>query len=410
MKKRVFITGGYNTISMGSGRKEFNPKRARAKLLDYIQEAGKASLEMVGGAKNVDEAIISNFNASGFNNQSHLAAMLPSIDKGLKYKPCTRVEGACASGGLALVTAFKSILSDCSESVLTLGVEVQNELKAVYGADILSQAGWRELRKEGEAYFFPGEFSQRAGAYFHLHNKSETIEAMALWYENAITNARLCHTAQEFHNNTKDLKRYALREPNPKTFVENLNMASCSKVSDGGSSIVVLSENGVNKFGVDIKDCVEIIDFVNIEDDITLQPSDLTTLETTKRAVNMVLNKAEISIDQISTIELHDCFSIVPIMVFEALGLAKIGKGSEFITQGHTRLTGKLPTNTTGGLIGWGHPVGATGVHQAVTIWEQFTGKAGKNQIHIPKEKPYALSINMGGNDKTVVAIIYRQT
>ena len=76
---------------------------------------------------------------------------------------------------------------------------------------------------------------------------------------------------------------------------------------------------------------------------------------------------------------------------------------------GQTARGGRVPFNTTGGLVGWGHPTGATGVHQAVTIWEQLTGRAGKAQIEIPKDRPYGLTVNMGGDDKTVVAIVYRR-
>ena len=68
-----------------------------------------------------------------------------------------------------------------------------------------------------------------------------------------------------------------------------------------------------------------------------------------------------------------------------------------------------MPFNTSGGLIGWGHPTGATGVRQAVTIWRQLTGKAGGSQVKISRKRPYALSVNMGGNDKTVVAIVYKK-
>jgi len=91
------------------------------------------------------------------------------------------------------------------------------------------------------------------------------------------------------------------------------------------------------------------------------------------------------------------------------MGLAEKGKGADFILEGHTSRNGDFPVNTTGGLIGWGHPTGATGVHQAVTIWEQLTGKAGANQITINPEKPYGLSVNMGGDDRTLVSLVYKK-
>jgi acetyl-CoA C-acetyltransferase/acetyl-CoA acyltransferase len=94
----------------------------------------------------------------------------------------------------------------------------------------------------------------------------------------------------------------------------------------------------------------------------------------------------------------------------EAIGLAPEGKGADFVLEGNTARDGKIPVNTTGGLVGWGHPTGATGVHQAVTIWEQMTGRAGAAQINIPADRPYGLTINMGGDDRTVVAIVFKKT
>jgi acetyl-CoA acetyltransferase len=112
---------------------------------------------------------------------------------------------------------------------------------------------------------------------------------------------------------------------------------------------------------------------------------------------------------QVGTVELHDCFSIAGIMTVEALGLAAPGEGCDYVSAGKTKRDGEMPINTTGGLIGWGHPTGATGVHQAVTIWQQLTGKAGDAQIEIKSDRPYGMTINMGGDDVTVVCIIYKR-
>ena len=81
----------------------------------------------------------------------------------------------------------------------------------------------------------------------------------------------------------------------------------------------------------------------------------------------------------------------------------------DFVLEGHTARGGKIPFNTTGGLIGWGHPTGATGVHMAVTLWEQLTGKAGDAQIEMPADRPYGLSMNMGGDDKTAVSLAVKK-
>lgn len=409
LRKKIYMVAGYNTISMGTGRKEFNPRKERPGLEYYIKEAGQGTLKMIGGAKNVDEGVIGNFMASRFNKQANLPAFFPMIDEGLKYKPAVSVEGACASGGLALTTGIKSILAETADVVLAVGFEVQNTMKAMYGADVLAGAGWQKTRKDGHAYYFPGVFSDRAGAYYEKYGRETTRSAMAKWYCNAIENARLCETAQEFQNTNTNLTETAMMPINPRTFVEHLNVFDCSKVSDGASAIAIVSEEGLQKIGFRPEDAVEIIGFAHIEADITQKPEIPTSLTTTKKVAEMALKMAGITIDQLGTLEVHDCFSIAGIMAIEALGFAEEGKGADFVLKGHTSRNGKVPMNTTGGLIGWGHPTGATGVHQAVTIWEQLTGRAGMAQIEISKERPYAMSINMGGDDKSLVAIVYKR-
>ena len=410
LRRKVYMTAGYNTISLGTGRKEFNPKKPRPGIEHYIKEAGQGTLKQIGGAQNVDESVIGNFMASRFNRQGHLDGFVPMIDKGLAMKPATRVEGACASGGLSLVTGIRNILSETAEVNLSLGFEVQNTVKAIYGADILALAGWFSKRKTGHAYFFPGQFSDRAGAYYEKYGYERTRKGMARWYANAIENARLDPTAQEYHNTNPDPYGTALKmQPNGKFFVDHLTVLDCSKVSDGASAIAICSEDGLKRIGVDKKDAVEVIGFGHAVRDITSQPTDLTELETIKFAAHQAMENAGITIDQVGTIETHDCFSIAGILAVEALGLAAKGEGADYVDAGNTSRNSEIPFNTTGGLIGWGHPTGCTGVHQGVTIWQQLTGNAGDAQIKINENRPYGLTINMGGDDVTVTSIVFKR-
>jgi acetyl-CoA C-acetyltransferase len=161
--------------------------------------------------------------------------------------------------------------------------------------------------------------------------------------------------------------------------------------------------------GVDLKDAVEIVSFGQTVDDITKNPENPLEMTAYKVAAEEALRDAGLTIDDIGTIETHDCFTVAGILGVEALGLAKMGEGAKFVAEGHTARDGKVPMNTTGGLIGWGHPTGATGVHMAVTIWQQLTGEAGDAQIVIDAKRPYGMSINMGGDDKSLTAIIYKK-
>jgi acetyl-CoA acetyltransferase len=409
LRRNVYMVAGYNTVSFGTGRKEFNPKKSRPGLEQYIKEAGQAVLEKIGGSRNVDDCVIGNFMASRFNKQGNLSGFFPMIDEGLKYKPGIAVEGACASGGLALMAGIKSVLAETSDVALVIGFEVQNTVKAIYGADILAGAGWFQERKSGHAYYFPGKFSDRAGAYYEKYGKEKTRKALARWYRNAIENARLCPTAQEYHNTVKDLEAQAMMDPTPSSFVEHLNVFDCSKVSDGASCIAIVSEEGLKKLGIPKDEAIQVVGFAHIQDDITKLPPDLTQLKTTQVAAKMALECAGITINELATVETHDCFTIAGIMAVEALGFAAPGQGADFVLKGSTSRDGIIPFNTTGGLIGWGHPTGGTGVHQAVTILEQLTGKAGAAQIRVPKDKPYGLTVNMGGDDKTLVSVVYKR-
>ena len=409
LRKPVYATAGYNTISLGTGRKEFHPKKPRPGIEHYLVEAGKESLKMINDAKNVDEGIVGNFMAARFNKQGHLAALIPEIHPDFKYLPSTRTEGACASGGLALYTAIKSILAETADVVLVIGVEVQNTVKAIYGADILAGAGhYASERKTGHAYFFPSKFDDRAAAYYKKFGQERTRKAMALWYARAIENARKEPHAQEYHNSFEDLVAVGMTPPNPNVFLPNLNVYDCSKVSDGASAIIFASEEGLEKIGVTKADAVQVVGVGQSEDNLTKTPDDLTKLSTTKNAIDKAYSMAGIIPEDIGIYELHDCFTISGLLSMEAAGFAKYGEAPDLMEANGTAPDGLIPTNTTGGLVGFGHYTGGTGVRQAVDVWRQLTGKAADCQVTIKQNKSFGMMSNMGGNDKTVTAIIFK--
>jgi acetyl-CoA C-acetyltransferase/acetyl-CoA acyltransferase len=392
---------------MGSGRNEFHPKKPRPGLEGYIKEAGQGVIAQINDAANIDEGVIGNFMAARFNKQGNIPGFIPMINPALKYKPCTRTEGACGSGGLALFTSMKSILSDVSDTVLCLGVEVQNTVKAIYGADILGGAGhYASQRKAGHAYFFPSKFSDRAAAYMAKFGKENVRKAMAQWYVNAIENARRNPKAQEYHNTNPDLFAAGMANPNPQAFCNDINVCDCSKVSDGASGLIFASEEGLTKLGVDKSKAVKIYGWGQAENDLTKEPEDLTRLDTSAQAAKRAYEMAGIGPKDISVLEVHDCFTITGLLMMEATGFAEYGHGWEFVLAGKTKLDGEIPTNPTGGLVGFGHYTGGTGVRQAVDLLHQLTGQAGANQVKIDPERPYGMMISMGGNDRTVTALI----
>lgn len=405
LRKKIYVCAGNNTVYMGPGRSEFNPTKPMNKFIDYLAETAKATLSQVD-PNAIDEGVISNFMAARFLKQGNLPGFLPRVVPTLQYKPCVRVEGACGSGGLAIVNGIKSILSDSAHTVYVTGFEIQNIVKAVYGADYLAGAAYFDgERKTGHAHFFPNIFSMRAGAYFQKYGAEKARKALAYWFVNAIENARKNPKAQEYQNQTTDLLAQGLTPPNPKQFLDHLNYADCSKISDGASSLIIADLEGLNHLGVKTSACIEICGFNSVEGNITESPKDLTVMDTTMELTKKLFQQTGITVNQLDMIELHDCFTISGLLALEAIGACKKGEGADYIISGHIKSTSDLPVNPSGGLIGFGHPTGATGVRQMVDLYEQYTNKASNPVL---KQKGLAMMISMGGNDKTLSGFIIK--
>ena len=403
LRKKIYIAAGYTTHFYGPGRKEFDPSKPMRSFESYLEETTEGTRNQLKQAS-FDEGVIGSFMAARFLKQANLPGFLPFMIPELDGKPCTAVEGACGTGGRAIATGVRSVLADMADTVFVAGFEIQNTMKSVYGADVLAGAAYySKERKSGYAFFFPGIFAERAGAYYAKYGYDKARPGMAKWYEQSILNARKNPKAQEYHNTSTDLFALGMTKPNPDQFVPYLNYYDCSKVSDGASSLVVLSEKGVKECGVPMDQLVQIYGIGESEADITKGPSDPTRLANTENAVKKALEQAGLTMNDIGILEIHDCFTITALLAVEALGLAERGKGADFIIAGHTGPDGTLPTNLSGGLGGFGHPTGASGVRQMVDLLHQLTGNAD-NQIEY--KKPYGMMISMGGNDKTVTCFI----
>lgn len=402
-RKRVYACAGATSLFFGPGRKEFNPDQPMPSFETYLQETAEGTLAQIDPKATLDEGIIGSFMAAQFLKQGNLPGFLPFMAPGLLGKPCTAVEGACGTGGRALAVAIRSVLSDLSDVVFVSGFELQNSVKALYGADILAGAAYyKGERKRGHAFFFPGIFSERAGAYYQRYGAEKTRKAMAKWYENAIVNARKHPKAQEYQNKTQDLMALGMTPPNPARFLPHLNNYDCSKVTDGAASIFIVSEEGLKRLGIPKEKAIEIIGIGEAEGDITKPPKDLTQFTQTETAGKQALKSAHLTMDQIGVLELHDCFTISGLLALEAIGAAQAGKAPELVLSGATAPEGTLPTNLSGGLIGFGHPTGASGVRMLVDLWRELT-------FSTSKKSPYGMMVSMGGNDITVTSLIAKK-
>ena len=323
------------------------------------------------------------------------------------YKPVMRVEGACASGGLAFASAVESIQAG-TDITLVVGVEVQTTKSAREGGDILARASHYARQREIDDFTFPALFGRRTKHYREAFGVSEedigraAVKAYANANKNPLAHMRAVTMDFETARAAGD------RNPNflsNEEFAPYIKMSDCSQVSDGGSAMIVVSEEGLAKLGKTESDAIEVLTVAHATGNLW-EDGDLTRLGTTHTAAQRAYAAAGLAPSDVGVAEVHDCFTVTEVMMTEALGFADFGKGGELLKEGRTEITGDIPVNTGGGLVGFGHPVGATGVKQVLEIYRQMKGQCGDYQIAEPPS--VGMTANMGGDDKTVVVGLYR--
>jgi acetyl-CoA acyltransferase len=351
--------------------------------------------------------VIGNFAGELFSSQGHLGAMAVRADEGLHGKPFYRTEGACASGGLAVVSCVDAIQAGL-DLTLAAGAEVQTTVSARDGAQFLARAAHWETERELDDFVFPAMFARRAKLYKEKFGATDAdiAHAVVKAYENGNKNPNA-------HMRTRQMTLETASAPgdrNPcflknEEYRDHLKMSDCSQVSDGGAALILASEEGLKVLGKKAEDCVELLSY-GLATGPLGAVTDYTTLGTTQISSQEAYTAAGCTPDQIDVCEVHDCFAITEILMLEALGFADPGQGAILSREGQTRLDGKIPVNTGGGLMAFGHPVGATGVKQVLEIFRQMKGLCGDYQMKsLPK---MGLTANMGGDDRTSVTMVIR--
>lgn len=313
------------------------------------------------------------------SNQDHLGALIAS-KLGIKGGSL-RVEGACASGGLAVHLACQALQAGTYQNVLVVGVEKMTDVGISEITSALMGAGSEMERKAGLS--FPGLYALMAKA--HMKKYGTTKKHLASVSVKNHYHASMNEKAQFPFEITLEK---ALKSPE---ICSPLTLFDASPITDGAAAVILSTDQTP---GVFITGSAVATDTVDLSD------RSLTEIPATKQASQIALKMAGINIKDIDIAEVHDCFTIAEILAMEDLGFAKKGMGGDFIKKGYTRLGGKMPVNTSGGLKACGHPVGATGVKQIVEITNQLLGRAGKRQARNVK---IGLTQNVGGSGATVV-------
>jgi acetyl-CoA C-acetyltransferase len=391
---------------LGAGRTDFkrNLKKEGKTIRHIILDAAQAAIADAGiDAQDIQAGIVGNFASGLFTRQLHLGAFLVEVDPKLRGLPTIHVEAACASGGVAVLAAAQQIMGGLRDVVLVVGAEQQKTMAPAQGADVLAAAGdyHAETPQYGE-HMFPKLFARIAQLYEKRYGLTEQQLAQVAVKNHA--HARLNPLAQ-MRDSTLSLKdACTVSETNPR-FAPPLKVTDCSQITDGAAALVLCSERFLKRMAP--RQRVRLLGYGHATDYLPLAAKDAPDFSIPRKAAEQAYSMAGLRPRDIQGAEVHDCFSISEIIAYEILGFAEPGQGAKLAESGATSLTikGSAPTvNAGGGLIGDGHPVGATGVRQVVEAYSQLTDKAEKRQI---KGAKHFLTFNMGGSMTTSVVAIW---
>ena len=350
-----------------------------------IVKAAIGALDHAGiGPEDVDEIVLGHFNA-GFSPQDFTASLVLQASDAFRFKPATRVENACATGSAAVHQGIKTIRAGAAKVVLVVGVEKMTSTPGPEIGKNLLKASY--LPEEGEIPAgFAGVFGQIAAAYFQKYGDQSDALAMiaAKNHKNGVNNP--------YAQMRKDLGYDFCRQESEKNpFVAGpLKRTDCSLVSDGAAALVLTDTQTALK----MKRAVAFRAAAHVQDFLPISKRDILLFEGCSEGWKRALNQAGVTIDDLSFVETHDCFTIAELIEYEAMGLAKPGEGAKVALEGETAMGGRLPVNPSGGLKAKGHPIGASGVSMHVLSSMQLTGEAGG--IQVPGAKLGGI-FNMGG-------------
>ncbi|MBL4908259.1 MAG: acetyl-CoA acetyltransferase [Sneathiella sp.] len=353
-------------------------------LEDLIIEAAQEAISHAGiPPKDIDAIWLGNFN-SGMVPDGFASSLVLGLDDDLRFTPATRLENACASGSAAVYAARDAIRAGSAKVTLVIGAE---KMTALDTAGVTKALAGASYQKEEADMSFPAIFGQFAGAYFDAHgDHSETLAKIAQKNHKNAMNNPLAHLRREF-----DLDFFnQVSDKNP-LIAPPLRLTDCSLISDGAAALIMVSEDRAPDF----KHQVAFRSAVHVNDFLPMSKRDPLKFEGPKEAFSRAFKLAGISAMDLDFAEVHDCFTIAELMVYEAMGLAKPGQGASVIEDGTVLADGAMPVNLSGGLKAKGHPVGATGVSMHVMASMQLTGTAGDLQ---KKDAALGCVFNMGGS------------
>jgi acetyl-CoA C-acetyltransferase len=364
---------------------------------ELIVEAAAKAVADAGIEGKEIQALYGGVMASGrLMGQEHIGALLAD-QLGMNPLASTRVEAACASGGVAVRSGYLAVASGMYDVVAVGGGEKMTEVSTEDVATALGGAGDQEWELFNGATF-PALYALMARR--HMREYGTTEEQMAAVAVKNHSNGALNPLAQYQREITVEdvMKSGYVASP--------LKLLDCSPITDGAASVILCATEKLKEHAPKAE-AVEIIASTQASDTLALaQRASMSEVASTKVAVNEAYIRAGVGPKDIDVAEVHDCFTIAEIMAIEGLGFFPKGKGGKASEDGETALNSTISINTSGGLKAAGHPIGATGIKQVSEIVLQLRGQAGKRQVNDAK---VGLAQNVGGSGATSVIHILRR-
>jgi acetyl-CoA C-acetyltransferase len=361
-------------------------------LRDLMRKAALSALMDANlEVSDIDAIFVANMMASNTSGQAHLGSLITS-ELGVDVD-ATRIEGACASGGLAVMRGAESILSGRYKKVLVIGAEKMTDLPNEDVTTALMEAGDEEW-EASQGATFAGLYALIAKAHMEKYKTTEKHLAMV-----AVKNHYHASLNPNAHFRSQISVEDVLKSA---PIATPLKLLDCSPVSDGAAAIVLAD----SKYIKSAKQVFLVGSGVATDTLSLANRGSFTEFASVQKAAKIAYSEAGLKPGDIDFAEVHDCFTITEILAMEDLGFYAKGQAIKALERGETTLGGKLPINLSGGLKGCGHPVGATGVKQVVEVVKQLLRENGDRQI---KDANVGLTHNVGGSGATAVIHIFRK-
>ena len=359
----------------------------------------------------IDTIHVANAFGQLFNGQGQLGGMPATVEPALWGIPASRHEAACASGGIAILAAMAEIEAGRYDCSLVVGVEQERNVPGDQAAVNLGAAAWIGHEGQGVTHMWPHMFSLLADEYDARYGIDEQhLSAIAeLNFRNAKTNPNAqtrawSHTPESFADDDV---------ANP-TVVGRIRRSDCSQITDGAVGLVLANrkraEEWASRRGLSIESVPRIIGWghrtvgLPLAEKLQQSADDEYVMPHVRKAITDAFSRAGIAdVAGIDGIETHDCFTPSEYMAIDHFGITAPGESWKAIEEGRLERDGSIPMNPSGGLIGGGHPVGATGVRMVLDASRQVTGRAGENQVD--GARTFA-TLNIGGSTTTTVSFV----